>query len=268
MIYKNVDVENIIVVSKEKVILEKEDTKLLVSLSDKLDFYDIIKMNIEVKENTNLLIFYKEEKDIKLDIQIVVKENVTFTLKEIKESLDSKIQEKYYLEENATLDIQKFYDTNSTKELNIAYLNGMNASITSSIKGIIKDNTKIDMLVYHNYPKTNSNLTNHFVTIKEGTIRLNVTTMIYNKMKNCIAHQNNHIVNQNQSASIIQPNLLIEENDIEASHSANISEFDQDILYYMYTRGIKKETAMKMLIEGFLKTDFIDIVSYIEKYWG
>ncbi len=267
MLHKKIDEKNIIVVSGEKIFFKKEDERLDVSLSDKLDFYDIIKMNIEVKEDTSLLIFYEEEKDIKLDISIIVKQNVTFTLKEIKEANDSKIQVKYYVYDNAKVDVQKFYDTTSLKELNIAYLNGTGASITSSIKGMIKGNSKIDMLVYHNYPKTISNLENKFVTIQEGVMKLNVTTMIYNKMKKSVANQINHIVNQNKSASLIKPNLLIEENDIEANHSANLSEFDPEILYYMSTRRIKKEDALKMLIKGFLDVDFIDISEYIKKYW-
>lgn len=267
MTYKQIDAKNIIVVGKDQVILEKEDRCLEVTLSDKLDFYDIVKMNIEVKKDTSLLIFYKEEKDIKLDISINVAANTNFNLKEIKESLDSKIQVKYYIYENSKVEVEKFYDTNFIKELNIAYLNGVGASINAYTKGIIKDNSKLDILVYHNYPKTNSNIENKFVTIKEGTIKLNVTTMIYNKIKKCIANQNNHIVNQNKLSSTITPNLLIEENDVEASHSANISEFDPEILYYMNTRGIKKEDALKMLIEGFLKVDFFDISEYIKKYW-
>ena len=43
---------------------------------------------------------------------------------------------------------------------NIAYLNGVGASINVYTKGIIKDNTKLDILVYHNYPKTNSSIEN------------------------------------------------------------------------------------------------------------
>lgn len=267
MSHKKIDVKNIIKVNGDEITLQKEDGSLTVSLSDKLDFYDIVKMNIEVEKDTSLLIEYKGKKEVKIDVSITIKPNVSFGIYEKREEEASKIQMKYYIYDNAKVNVEKFYDIKEMKELNIIYLNGVGANYDASIKGIIKGKTKLDVLMYHNFPKTNSNLEHKFVTIKEGIMKLNVTSMVYQNRTGCIVNQNNHILNENNSQSFIKPNLLIEENDIEASHSANIAPFDEQKLFFMETRGIDKLTASKMLLKGFLNTKLVEIDKYINKYW-
>ena len=180
---------------------------------------------------------------------------------------NSKIQMKYYIYDNAQVISEKFYDIKEMKELNIAYLNGLNATFSSSIKGIIKGLAKLDILMYHNFLKTKSNTENKFVTIQDGVMKLNVTSLVYHNRKQCTLNQNNFILNQNNSESFIKPNLLIEENDVEASHSANIAPMDEEILFYMQTRGIDKDMANKMLLKGFLNTNIVEVDKLIQKYW-
>lgn len=268
MTRNKLNVKNIIKVKEEEVVLKKSDEKLEVTLSDKLDFYDIIKLNIEVKEDTSLCIEYVGKKEIKLDISITVNPNVTFTIKEKRLNASGKIQTKYFIYDKACVNLEKFYDVDSLKELNIAYLNGVEASFISKVKGIVKGDVKLDQLIYHNFPKTIGNVSHDFVTIQEGNIKLNVTSLIYHNRIKCEAHQYNHIIQQNQLMSWIKPNLLIEENDVEASHSANVEPFNQDALFFMKARGIEETLATKLLLKGFLENEIVEVDPYIEKYWG
>lgn len=267
MKYNEKEFMNIIKVNKDDIHMEKEDNKLKVSLSDKLDFYDIMKLNIDVFKDTSLFISYEGKDEIKLDISITLAPNVTLKLYELKESKEAKIQEKFYIYDNSKVISEKFIHMNSLKELNIIYLNGVGSEFTSHQTGIIKDKSKLDVLSYHNYPKTSSYLNHNFVTIEDGEMKLNVTSMVYKNRKKSMLRQNNRILNQNNSASYIKPNLLIEENDIEASHSANIEPFNQKMIFYMQTRGIAKKEAEKLLLTDFLKNNVVDITKYIKKYW-
>ena len=261
------EVLNIIRVSKDSVFLEKEDQSLEVSLSDKLDFYDIVKMHIEVVKDTTLQICYSNSKEIKLDISIVVQPNVTFHLFEVKGAKNTKIQTRYSIFEGAKVIVQKFYDASFVRELDLFYLNGVGAMVDVCTKGIIKDKSTLNMMVYHNYPTTESNINNQLVTIQKGLMKLYVTTIIYPKMRGCKANQNNRILKENKENSMIKPILLVEENDIEASHNAHIASIDKETLYYFYTRGIDIKTAKKIYIQGFLKGDFYNINRYMKKYW-
>lgn len=267
MMHNNIQTENIIRVNGDQIFLDKTDENIDVILSDKLDFYDIVKIDINILKDTSLLIYYEGKNEIKLDVSITVRPSLKLDFKEVRTSLNYKIQEKFYLYDKADVSVEKFYDTLELKELNIFFLNGVGVNLTSKIHGLVKEKSKLDVLVYHNFPRTNSDLKHHFVTIKQGTIQLNVTGMVYQKIKGCVVNQENHIVNQNGKDSIIKPNLLIEENDIEASHSANIAPFANDILFYMQSRGISKKEAEKMLLKGFLQNDLVEIDKIMKKYW-
>ena len=72
--------------------------------SDKLDFYDIVKMNITVKKDTSLDIDIKGNNEIKLDVSINVLPNVNFKMNNVTETDKIKIQYKHYLSENSNFE--------------------------------------------------------------------------------------------------------------------------------------------------------------------
>ena len=54
---------------------------------------------------------------------------------------------------------------------------------------------------------------------------------------------------------IQQPNLIINHNDVKASHSSSIEDIDYDALFYLQTRAIEKEQAEFLIIKGFLNSN-------------
>ncbi|MCO7176055.1 Fe-S cluster assembly protein SufD [Sporolactobacillus kofuensis] len=55
-----------------------------------------------------------------------------------------------------------------------------------------------------------------------------------------------------QARGDANPILLIDEYDVIAGHAASVGRVDPDQLYYLMSRGIKQETAEKLIVEGFL----------------
>lgn len=55
------------------------------------------------------------------------------------------------------------------------------------------------------------------------------------------------------------PSLEIESNDVKASHAATIGHVDEDMLFYIQSRGLEKQTATNLLIQGFLLKDLPQI---------
>ena len=54
------------------------------------------------------------------------------------------------------------------------------------------------------------------------------------------------------------PALIIDENDVLASHGASIGAIDPEILYYLMSRGLTKEDAEKLVIEAYVSPYFKD----------
>jgi hypothetical protein len=61
------------------------------------------------------------------------------------------------------------------------------------------------------------------------------------------------------------PGLEIKTNDVKASHSATVAKVTDEDLFYFGSRGINKETARAMFVEGFLMASFDGVNSSILK---
>ena len=136
---------------------------------------------------------------------------------------------------------------------------------------ISSENTNISI---DNSKNTISNTVVHGVTNKNGKIL--VTNNGYIK-KGCIKSklsQDNKIITMDENNSKIQPNLYIDEYDIEASHGAYIGKFDFDTIFYLESRGLSEKESYNLLIKGFLLENFYkyeslseDLIDIINKYW-
>ena len=48
------------------------------------------------------------------------------------------------------------------------------------------------------------------------------------------------------------PILLIDENDVTAGHAASVGRVDPEEMYYLMSRGLRKQDAERLVIRGFL----------------
>ena len=117
--------------------------------------------------------------------------------------------------------------------------------------------------------KTTTKLGNHGVNESESALIFKVYAIITKNAKCSKTTQENKIINMKNGKSDILPNLIVDEEDVDASHSAYISDFDKEQLFYMKSRGINENEARKLLIEGFLignlkiKDEYMDKIKAI-----
>lgn len=79
--------------------------------------------------------------------------------------------------------------------------------------------------------------------------------IIINKNINKInaIQKNNNMILCKKSNVNTKPELDIFSKDVKCSHGCTISKFNQQIIFYMQTRGLNKLTCEKLLIQGFFK---------------
>lgn len=227
-----------------------------VELINKNDFFAVNTIKITIKEDTDLQIDYNSIEDSKLDINIILLKNLRCNIYEVRRGIKSKVQYKYILEENSYLTVNKFYHGDKIREVDLIYLNGEQAKIDYNFKTVSTSHQKYDMMIYHNYKNTISNINNKGLNVRNGELIFNVTSIVDKGKTSCILNQQNRIINMNERKCKINPNLLIEENDVEANHSALIGKFSDEELFYLQSRGINRINAMNLLIKGFLLSDF------------
>lgn len=212
-------------------------------------------LKIQILEDTELFIDYKFKDLTKLEIIIELNKNTKLKLHELKRGIESKIRTKYILEENARLDVIKFNDVKGVNENVIVNLNGKNATINYIFKTISNSKEKYDLTIYHNESNTESFIKNNGVAIKEGKIKLNVSSFVPNGKKECNVNQINRIINLTNNKCQISPNLYIDEYDVCANHSALIGKFSDSEMFYLQSRGIEEKEALMLLIKGFILGD-------------
>ena len=235
--------------------------------------FGINEVKIVVTKDSDLDIEIKLKEETKLNFNIDVKENVNLNLNIITKGNNGKVQYRYNIEENASININKIQNVKSIKEMVIAKLSGFKARINYNFKKIYNKKEKYDYHIFHNAKETVSNIKNNGVCIKDGVIIYQVSSFVPKDITGCIVNQNNRIINLTNNKSEILPNLYIDCNDVEASHSALIGKFSDEEIFYLMSRGITYDESLKLLISGFLTSDINDkkmlkeINKNINKYW-
>lgn len=212
--------------------------KLLVNSEEEIN-------NLVIEEDTELVFNFK---DTSRDIYIVVEDNICLSIVDISFNTSNKI--------NITLknDSRVIYNKFSINSGDYIYtlLDGEYSNVVINNSVVNNDDTKMKFVIEHNNTNTSSNLSNHGVNNSSGTLYFNVDSKINRSASLACADQENKIINLVKGDSKILPNLLVDNYDVSASHSAYISDFDKESMFYLKSRGISDNEARRLLLEGFL----------------
>lgn len=72
------------------------------------------------------------------------------------------------------------------------------------------------------------------------------------------------------SQAVAEPKLEIEANEVKASHAATVGKIDEEELFYLQSRGLRRAKAEAIIVEGFLSevVDRIEDPMIISKFKG
>lgn len=241
--------------------------KIKVKESNLTDISGILKEVVDDK----LIITFQESIDIEIDFEhkyseyiINIEDNVNVSIYEFIENKTSNYI--YNINKNASLNITKFYHNIIVDNTDIINLNEENAKVNYNLKTIANEAQNFNLYVNHNALNTISDIKNNGVNI-DGHINFMIESKVPNGIKNCTANQSSRIVTFNENKCTIKPNLLIDETDVIANHSALIGKFEDDEIFYLESRGIDYTMALKMLVKGFLKIDDPKVDKLLDRYW-
>jgi len=146
-------------------------------------------------------------------------------------------------------------------DVNSRYL-GSGVSINSST------NSDTEIEIRHNTNSTSSDC--YFKTVAKGSSKVNFdgTIFVDNHCSKTISNQvSKGLLIGKESKINLTPKLEIYNDDVECSHGAASGQPDKNTLFYLTSRGISKEEAEQIYVEGFLSEFFetIDNISMAEK---
>lgn len=167
---------------------------------------------------------------------------------------DMVVGESVILQEDANLKLSYGQFTKGTIEKTTQYnLKGQGAHLETL--GAILGHAHFDWTLQSNHlaKNTYASLNTNLVLQKQGQSRLEVVGSIPKGFSQSKTHQMSKILNLGeQSKASVYPKLLIDENDVEASHAASVGQPEEEHIYYLMSRGLSYDAAMGLLIKGYL----------------
>lgn len=123
-----------------------------------------------------------------------------------------------------------------------------------------KQQKVFNVAINHLAKCTEGQIENFGVNKDFGHLTFNGTGFIAKDAKQSKAHQNSKILVFDQTCvSKVNPYLIIDENDVEASHAAALGQMDEEQLFYLQSRGLTPIHASKLITYGYLMPVALEI---------
>lgn len=114
---------------------------------------------------------------------------------------------------------------------------------------------------YHKAKDTYAMLKNYGIVFTGGQLTLEVLGNIEKGNSRSKTHQETRVMNMDEKVKAkVFPKLIIDENDVEASHAASVGQPDPEAIYYMRSRGLTLKETLQQMTLGYL----LPIVDVIE----
>lgn len=159
----------------------------------------------------------------------------------------------FNLDNNSYLIINKMYNEKEIFENITINLNGINSKVDYNFSTKVYNDQKYIININHNNKNTISNVINHGVVMNDAHLLFEVNSTIKKGNSKSKLNQENKIIVMSKNNSVINPNLFIDEYDVDAVHSATIGKFNKNDIFYLMSKGITKEESINLLIKGFLE---------------
>jgi len=247
--------------------------KILVSKGKIISDSNGVKIDGNIIKLLHSDIYYLEYVDTdEIDLCIEVSDKVNATLFECSFLNSIKVNNKYVIN-NGELKVNKFYDNDSVLEtVDIELF--CSGKIDYRFSNICKRNESYEININHNGKGTVSGISNRSIALDGSKLDFVINSRVKKEFEDSILDQNTRIVTFGDSDTKISPNMFIDCDDVEARHGSVIGTFKDDLVFYLMSRGIEYNDAIKLLVKGYLFSNIDSnsdlrerILNVIDKYW-
>lgn len=213
--------------------------------------YNFEDINVDFKENGNYIIVTDfDSNDITFNVLDNIKANVVLFSK-----MKSNVNLNVIINENANLKIDVISMNNNTTDTYNFNLIKEYATLEMNVLSLAKEAKKEFIFnVNHLAPETKSSVSNYGISFENGKNHFKVNGIIKPNMKNSDVRQiTKGLILSPSGECLAEPILLIDYHDVKAYHGATIGKISDDDLFYLMSRGLSKEEAFMLIINGLLE---------------
>ena len=196
--------------------------------------------------------------------EIFIRKDSNLTFSSLQERISKGIKTSSincHIDENAELNLKVLNRERSKEDIRV-FLNKENS--TANISGIILSNNKDESDVFckvtHIGRTSKSDQNWRLISAKNSKTAINGKICVNKNAKGSDAsfYSKSLLLNR-KATSFSKPELEILEDDVKCKHGASFGEIDNNSIFYMQSRGIKKKDAIILLIHAFINEIGLDI---------
>lgn len=134
-------------------------------------------------------------------------------------------------------------------------LQGKGAQVQLNSATLVSANTDLRYEFSHQAQFTIGEMKNYAVMVKGGSLSLAAIGHIHTTGAFSETHQSTRVLNlEGSQKATIYPHLLIDHNEVQASHATSTGQMDDDYLYYLQSRGLSEAQAIRLMVKGYLSS--------------
>lgn len=233
-------------------------------LVDSQIFTDCNLLDLEAKKNSNSSFIVSDYRGSKLHFLANENANVSFLYFS---RADEEVNLDIEIMGDSTVNISLiFMNQNLGDSINIKIL-GENATVVLKTLSLAKQGKKqFDIQVTHYAPRSKSEVINTGISFANGTNIFNVVGKIEGNMVASDVRQiTRGLILDASGVCIAKPVLLIDYYDVKAYHGATIGKINDDDLFYLMSRGLTKDEAFMLVINGLVEPFIKEISNEVLK---
>ena len=221
----------------------------------KIEHEQDIMIPLTIKENVFCSLFIECNKAALVTMKMEMEENSHCTLLFWNHCSGTiQFHEEITLQRDAVLNLSfgELSDGCATRHTEV-HLRGENAQVNLFSAILTQSAKEYTILCEHHVPFTYSTIKNYFVLLEKGVCKIDATGRINKGALGSKSHQvSKGLTFGSQKSAVILPQLLIDENDVEASHAATLGQIDENQMYYLQSRGMSERQATQLITYGYL----------------
>ena len=134
-----------------------------------------------------------------------------------------------------------------------------------NFSSVSSGNDMFTINIYHLKKDTCSDICNRTVAKENSSNVFDINSYVENGILDTYLNQQTKIVTLGDSNNKINPNMFIGEASTTGIHSSTIGTINEEDIFYLMSRGIDYETAIKLIIKGMIISNINPDMEYREK---
>lgn len=223
--------------------------------------YIVVNESANIKVLEEYVLFNNAKLNYSLESQVLNNAKLQWlALQDLKNNSSNAFTHSVHLQQDATLDFN-YLNLNSTNVINNSHIKLLGENADANINTITFANKNYNLgsliVAEHLNKNTNSGIFNVGLVNDNAKLTIDGLNIIEKGNSKSNAEQESKIVNLKDTAqSVANPQLIINEYDVKAGHAAAVGRVDEDQLYYLMSRGLKKHEAIELLVMSFANEYF------------